>query len=185
MKKIFFALIVIFHSLHSNSQEQNNLDLCFKKKKINSENRLKIYPFNVASLIKFVSFKNLETQDGETFYYSHSIPKLNGKIDVEKLLEIKAANVSEIDSLTNILFNYGLKRKSNTIEPVGCYEPRNAILFYNSSGEVFEYIEICFQCRQMYYGNNKTDIVENCWLKLDLIKEIFLKSGIKFGITEK
>src|SRR5690606_20985262 len=122
---------------------------CIKKKSINSEKRLKIYPFNIASEIKFVSFKNLETQDGETFYYGHSIPKLNGKIDVDKLLEIEIANVSEIDSLTNILFNYGLKKKINTIEPVGCYEPRNAILFYNTNGEIFDYIEICFQCMQM------------------------------------
>ena len=185
MKKILLILIVTLYSLPSNSQEQNSADLCIQKKSINSEKRLKIYPFNIASEIKFVSFKNLETQDGETFYDGHSIPKLNGKVDVVKLLEVKVANIYEINSLTNILFNYGLKRESNTIETVGCYEPRNAILFYNSNGEIFEYIEICFQCKQMYYGNNKADIVQNCVIKLDLIKQIFLKSGIKFGITEK
>jgi len=71
---------------------------------------------------------------------------LNDTICFSKLDEIKALTLSQIDTLTDIMFNECSRWNFSVGDEKGCYFPRNAILFFDTRGKVFEYIEICFEC---------------------------------------
>jgi len=65
-----------------------------------------------------------------------------------------------------------------------CYNPRNAILFKDKNGKVFEFIEICFECKRVRESSEKISLGQMCDQKLDMIKDIFKKAGIEYGITK-
>jgi hypothetical protein len=68
---------------------------------------------------------------------------------------------------------------------VGCYNPRNAIIFITENPKQFEYIEICFECRNTRMSSPKNDWGPFCSNKYELIQKYFKKKGILFGTTEK
>ena len=67
---------------------------------------------------------------------------------VYSVYEIVKLNQSQIDSLSNLVFNYKLNRKTRytTITESCCYKPRNAIIFLDKNGEPILNYEICFEC---------------------------------------
>ena len=59
-----------------------------------------------------------------------------------------------------------------------CYYPRHAILFYDSKGQPFSYIEICFECTN-YRTSDKLPL-DFCYEKSQAIKDFFQSAGIKY-----
>ncbi len=145
---------------------------CVKLPKKSLSTILQKYPFNKTAQIQLVSFKG------------PNLPVQNDTVCFSKLNEIKTLTLSEIDSLTNIMYNIGFGGTILLIKEMSCYDPRNAILFVDSSGKIFEFIEICFECRQTVSSSDEIDFGEACNEKFNLIKKQFLQAGIKYGTQE-
>jgi hypothetical protein len=59
-----------------------------------------------------------------------------------------------------------------------CYDPRHAIVFYDSNRRSFSYIEICFDCTNYETsGNFKLDF---CYEKSQAIKSLFQSCGVTY-----
>ena len=115
--------------------------------------RLKNYPFNKSTEIKLVSFNYDGGPVDDTAYINTIMPK--GKflaICRFPFKEIKSINSVQIESLTDILFNYSYIIEPTIEDITKCYIPRNGILFLNEEGKVFEFIEICFACKKVTYS---------------------------------
>ena len=159
---------------------------CIKHTSKTFTTRLKNYPFNMATQIQLVSFKsNADTSSG--WYYKDSLPRKNDTVCYSKLYELKNLSFSQVDKLTDLLYNYGYRMRLKddgliyvTTSPQ-CYNPRNAILFLDSTGKVFEFIEICFQCQKTKESSGKINLGVMCNQKLDLLKNFFVRTGIKYG----
>lgn len=190
LKKLYLILLTL-SSILSYCQDDEYEKLlsysdCKKQQNLSLEKRLSNYPFNKAKEIKIISFTNIiiirdslivETQD--------EIPKTNGKIDLSKVKEIETLTSSDIDELSDIFYNFGYKENPKIQVNIKCYEPRNAILFLNEKEEIFEYIEICFECKKTVESSKKISLGEMCNQKLEMIKQIFKKRNIKFGIIDE
>lgn len=158
---------------------------CIRKLNTSFSTRLKNYPFNTTSQVKLVSFlqKFDNVNAADEIRYTE-LPKFNDTICYSKLHEIKNLSVTEIDTLTDILYNIGFRGPTIRESEIGCYEPRNAILFIDKNGQTFEYIEICFQCEKATVSSDKINIGEICNQKFNLIKKFFKSKGIKYGTKE-
>lgn len=65
-----------------------------------------------------------------------------------------------------------------------CYNPRNAILFIDSQGKAFEFIEICFECERAITGSDKISLGGMCDQKMGMLKLFFKSNKVEYGITE-
>jgi hypothetical protein len=158
---------------------------CIRKQATSFSVRLKNYPFNTTSQVKLVSFlQKLDNDNADDENKYTELPKLNDTICYSKLHEIKNLSITEIDTLTDILYNTGFRGPTIRESEIGCYEPRNAILFIDKNGQTFEYIEICFQCEKVTVSSDRITIGEICNQKFSLIKRFFKSKGIKYGTKE-
>jgi hypothetical protein len=154
----------------------NNLQKKGNCKHLNTYNlneRLSFYPFNKAIKVKIVAFKGKD--------FEASLIDKEGKINYKQIDEIKTLNAVQIDSLTSLVYNFGLIPNAlPNNEWAKCYQPRNGILFIDKNYQVFEWMEICFQCFQHRISSKKIDFVDNCPLRYILLKDFFRKSGIEY-----
>jgi hypothetical protein len=65
-----------------------------------------------------------------------------------------------------------------------CYNPRNAILFLDRNGKVFESIEICFECQKTKESSEKILFGQMRDEKMNMLKQFFKSAGIVYGITK-
>lgn len=61
----------------------------------------------------------------------------------------------------------------------GCYDPRHLILFYQSNGDLCEYIEICLECSNMYGSFDLGDI-SVCPKKIKRLTKFFKSIDITY-----
>lgn len=163
---------------------------CARVKSWPLSERLKLYPFNKATQIQLVSFKSrYDTAVGE--YYKDSLPHMNDTVCYSKLFEVKTLISTQVDTLTDLIYNYGFKFKykpKGKVYFIGaisqCYHPRNAILFLDKDNKLFEFIEICFECERTRISSDKVSFGTDCNQKLQLIKSFFKDTGIKYGVTK-
>ena len=142
---------------------------CVRKSTTSFSARIRKFPFNQAAQIRLISFKGRQ------------IPILNDTVDYSKLEEVKTLTLRQIDSLTDIIYNIGYGGTILIIEEMKCYDPRNAILFVNSKGETFAFIEICFECFQISARPENIGVGDLCDEKFSLLKRQFLNAGILYG----
>lgn len=162
---------------------------CARMKNIPPDERAYNYPFINARQIQLVSFKSsYDSVWGQ--YYKDSLPRENDTVVYSKLFEIVTLTKSQIDTLTDIIYNYNnksnYKAKGNVYfigTSMNCYNPRNAILFIDNEQKVFEFIEICFECDKFYTSSDRVSLGIDCNQKLELIKTFFQSIGIEYGIT--
>ncbi|MFD0749836.1 hypothetical protein ACFQZS_06760 [Mucilaginibacter calamicampi] len=153
---------------------------CINTGRYNSTQRRKFIPFASSTAVTLISFRS---------DYSPIKPVAvnNFSIDTKLVKESRQLTSSEIDSLTDILFNVGyspVKLPFKLIDPgFTCYEPRNAILFADAKGRITHYIEYCFECQKYYLSSSKIMNTEYCEQKYDMLRKFFLKSGITYGTT--
>jgi hypothetical protein len=144
---------------------------CIHQNKLSINERVNKFPFNIANEIRLVSFKS---------NYGDGLPMKNKKVDLSKLNESVILDKTRLDSLTDILYNTGYKGIFYTFSE-GCYIPRNAILFIDTSGQVQAYIELCFQCGDYRLSSKKVNAGQFCTEKYNLLEVFFKTSGIKYG----
>ncbi|HTD41376.1 MAG TPA: hypothetical protein VK671_12195 [Mucilaginibacter sp.] len=161
---------------------------CFNSHKYNEEQRRAFFPFNTATTVKLISFTY-----GDVVYTPVAVN--NFSIDYSKVRESKILSSIGIDSLTDILYNVGFtpvkrpKYKKGEVHELWIddsrsmciFQPRNAILFIDSTGKVTQYISICFTCHQYYLSSRKIKYTVNCENKYELLKNYFLSQGIQYG----
>ena len=203
MRKTVIILVCVFFSCLTYGQlrgreatlkEQELMEKssdCARVKSIPLADRLKRYPFNKAKEIQLVSFKSsYDTATGE--YYKDSLPRMNDIICYSKLFEIKTLTPKQVDTLTDLIYNYNFKFKykpKGNVYFIGtmiqCYNPRNAILFLDKDNKVIEFIEICFECKRTRTSSDNVSLGTNCNQKLLLIKKFFKEAGIQYGVSEQ
>ena len=196
MKKHLFLLVILAGSLSLHAQlralptpkkppirtkaqidRDVNNQSCVHKNNISKENRSKIFPFNKAANIQLVSF-----QKPDSFKYTYLLPTKGKTVDYSKLSEVITLTASGIDSLTDILYNYSFKGVFYSFSESNCiYNPANAILFLDKKDSVFAFIEICFQCWAYRVSNKKIKLGDECTDKYGLVKNFFLRNGIRVG----
>jgi hypothetical protein len=159
---------------------------CFNTSKYDVRQRRAFFPFNSAARVKLISFST------EDIPY-RPVAVSHFSIDSTKVKESKLLSPAGIDSLTDIMYNVGftpMKHKRPRIKgeleeadpPVMCiYQPRNAILFIDSTGKVTQYISICFECDLYYLSSRKIKYTVNCEDKYGLLRSYFLFQGIQYG----
>ncbi len=153
---------------------------CIETTKYTAEERTRFYPFNTSVVVKLVSFDNLE---GSAF--EHTLPMKDKEIDFSRITEVKTLTKGQIDKLTNILYNVTYKGEIFTTERTGCYNPRNAILFYDTPEHLLEFIELCFECHERRLSSEKISLGDLCNQKSDLLKNFFLTAGIEIGTIKE
>ena len=162
-----------------NEKDKRNQNCVYTKKYSNIQ-RLQFYPFNKATEIKLVSFDK-----PDSVIMGGELPMKNGVVDYSRLKEIKTIDKSQIDTLTDILFNRGYGGTFYSFSESTCYNPRNAILFVDSKGKTIGFIEICFECAGYRLSSKKIKAGNFCNQKYDYLKDFFATNGITFGVEKE
>jgi hypothetical protein len=149
---------------------------CIETTKYNPEERMRFYPFDTAAVIKIVSFDNLEDSAIE-----HTLPMKGKEVDFSRITEAKTLNKDQIDKLTNIFYNVKYKGRIFIVSGTGCYNPRNAILFYDAADHLLEFIEICFECTESELSSERISLGDLCDQKWGMLESFFLTTGIEIG----
>ncbi|MFP5040941.1 hypothetical protein [Parasediminibacterium sp. JCM 36343] len=114
--------------------------------------------------------------------YTDSLPRLNDTVCYSKLIEIKPITFHQVDKLTDILYNYGYAGPIHVGSIPLCHNPRNAILFLDTKGKVFAYVEVCFECSNTKESSPKISLGQMCDEKMRMLKNFFKSVGIEYGI---
>ena len=156
---------------------------CVRSNKLSFENRVLNYPYNISSQIKIISYKNKgEGFEGEELQkYLDLIISNKDSLNESNFDEIQILNTKQIERLTDLIYNYGFKEKSEISVMSNCYMPRNAILFYDNENNLIGFLEIFFECNNYRSNNEEITIEEHCTQKMQLMKEFFKDCGIKYG----
>lgn len=153
---------------------------CFYLKRYTAKERLQFYPFNKAATIKLISFDN-----NDSSMFGGKLPLKNGGVDFERLREEETITQLQTDTLTDILYNWGYGGPFYSFSDPCCYNPRNAILFMDSSNKIIAFLEICFKCQHFRISSKKIKTGDFCNQKYELIRKFFLTCGIKWGTLTK
>jgi hypothetical protein len=108
-------------------------------------------------------------------------------VNYSTFTELKTLNKTQVNKLTDVLFNFGYRRTPDMISSLGsnCFNPRNAILFIDARGHTFAYIIICFECEQYELSSYKIKMGQLCDNKIRILKDYFASIGIKYGVTKQ
>lgn len=161
---------------------------CDKVANIPFASRIKKYPFNLSGQIQLIAFDGFVKifGDGEVGFVDPDPGLIEvGAVDTTHrvgMREIRSLTLTQIDTLTGILYNYGFAGPISITATNGCYTPRNAIIFRDSNGKAFAFIEICFECLNTRESSDKISLGEKCDQKLSMLKDLFRKVGIHHGI---
>lgn len=199
MKRIICISIILLFSLNTfaqksktenrppppprNDKKERQNHNCAKNRNESLEVRLKNFPFSKYSEIKLVSFQPQKDKYGDMIMSNYGVPIANDTICYSRLEEVKTLSHSQIDTLTDIFYNYGFRGKISLMWESLCFIPRNAILFLDSNEKVIAYISICFECEVIRTSSEQIDF-DLCEQKVSMIKNFFKKTGIEYGITK-
>jgi hypothetical protein len=100
------------------------------------------------------------------------------------LIEQRTLRDKELDRLSDVLYNYSYRRRTNIDIVKMCFFPRNAIVFLDKAGKVKEYILLCFHCSEHATSSQKVRWGDNCDGKMDMLAQLFQRAGVAFG-TDK
>jgi hypothetical protein len=164
---------------HFNGVDENAN--CKERKSPTAEGRLTNYPFDRAAQIRLVSFDYRP----DPHIVEHALPIKDDNVDTSNLNEQTTLSRQGVDSLTYILYNIGYAGKVSTSEMTMCYDPRNAILFFDESGQVFEFMEICFRCHSVRLSSENIKTGQFCTQKYELLKEFFIRNEIEIGTVKE
>lgn len=190
--KIILIGIILFIAFVSNAQKskipQPKTNSSKKENIVNLSKRINSYPFNKSSQIKIISYNlnsngmtsvSKETYNKETgktvtnlnYNAGIELPRKNlDSISLENAAQIKTLTILQIAKISDILYNTCSRLKTNCSQIVrGCYLPRNAILFFDENNKVFEYLELCFECKtkETFGKIENLDLSDNMFTHLE------------------
>lgn len=100
--------------------------------------------------------------------------------DMSRFDERTFLNDSLKDALEEIFFDIP---HPEIIHRHACYNPRNAILFYDKSNSLLGIMEICFECEDVRYSAGFPMQLKFCNEQFDLLKRLFFSVGIRKGVV--
>lgn len=203
-----YLILFLFLGLNCFSQNSKIKWGLYGKKSV--EERRATFPFSEAKKVVLVAFPSPFTvfeDEEDDMLKKDSVDIVDWGLNVVKTfklperetkyiaIEMIELDQNQIDSLSHILINYKLKNDklpdNYEVYGVGCYQPRNAILFLDSNEIVISYIEICFECIQFYQipketipNFNKFSSLNESNNMIGMIKKVFNSNGIKYGIIK-
>ncbi|RRJ91228.1 hypothetical protein EG240_06910 [Paenimyroides tangerinum] len=201
MKNIILIFLLFFISQIGTCQE--DLENCFRVDDLSVEDRNYRYPFDKASKILFTSFDDdlkkldlfeYERDEEQERYvvgeimqiYFAFLKKNKSKYNPEMFNEKVELSETQKNEFTDLIYNFGNNHKDALLRwGANCYRPRNAILFFDENNQLFEFIEICFECNRYKKDSFKVDLNINCGEKLSLLKDLFEQAGIEYGIKKQ
>jgi hypothetical protein len=144
---------------------------CIYQQKYSDSARNSFYPFNSAAKVKLVSFR----------YHYNNFPITKNRYKIDSLREVKTLSPKEVSTLTDILYNNTRKDTSFDVESLCEFQPRNAILFFDTAGTLKEWILICFHCEDYEKSSAAVAFGVDCQEKLERLRKFFVAKGVKFG----
>lgn len=145
------------------------------------ENALSNYPFTKTNSIMIASFENLQyVNDTLSIIECREIPKTNGKINIGEFKQLVNLKKSEYSKLSDIIFSKSIRE--NIIGKGKCSETGYAILFFDKAGNVFEYIQFCYNCKTFSSSFGKDKLKNDDYEKLDRLKDLFNDNGIPIRV---
>ena len=137
---------------------------------------MKRFPFNKTAKVKLVSFKPIPP---DSFFFV--MPKRsNGAINFDQMFEVKTISKELIEKIADILINFKPTIDARG-QSLGCYDPRNAIIFIDKSDKIIGHIEICFECI-IYLCEPPMEFSRPLFReKLEVLRGIFISAGIDYG----
>lgn len=142
---------------------------------------LEKYPFNKANSIMIASFMNLQkVSDTLSIIECREIPKVNGKVNIGEFEKVVKLNESEYGKLSNIIFSKSIEE--NIIGKGNCSEIGYAILFFDKVGNVFEYIQFCYNCKTFSSSFGQDKLKNGDYDKLNLLKKLFDENGMDLRV---
>ena len=107
------------------------------------------------------------------------------------MFEVKTLTSEQVGTLADIIYNYDYKFEYKlrgnvyfTGSMINCYNPRNAILLLDKDHNVFEFIEVCFECDKYRESSDRVSLRTDCNQKPGLIKNFFKGVGIEYGVIK-
>ncbi|MGZ3898502.1 MAG: hypothetical protein ACXVLT_01640 [Flavisolibacter sp.] len=171
----------IKHSATKSQKIQSDANLhCKTHNRYSTAQRRGFYPFSKAGRIELISYNwpDSVVMGGE-------VPLKGEQLDATYVKEVKVLSGTQIDSLTQILYNVGYKGYFFTEVDIKCYDPRNAIVFLDVSGKLLGFIELCFKCQKFRLSSQKIRTGDFCYEKYELLKTFFSSVGIEYGTQER
>jgi len=171
-------------------------DDCVFTSRYTVDQRLKKYPFSKAVKVLAVSYRCLNVPEDQAVQdslekglLSAEEKKLRGglhivkdSLDYSTLQEFKQLNQDQINQLTNLIYNTNYKKIGfNSTGGASCYNPRNAIIFFDEKGKVYDYLEICFACQHYASKSDRLDVGVVCTQKYDMLRKYFISVGVTYG----
>ncbi|MBE8725713.1 hypothetical protein C4F50_12225 [Flavobacterium sp. KB82] len=160
---------------------------CIRKNSISEKERASYFPFAEASQVKIISFRDkgdLNEMPGQQLIRHLLSLKMGKDLFNEALYDETAVLTSEqINQLSDIIFNFSYTKLPIEDYDVYCYNPRNAIFFLDAENHIIAYIELCFGCNKYRSSDKRLSLGDYCTEKYDMIKAIFEKSHIVYGIS--
>jgi hypothetical protein len=200
MMKLFFFFLVISilffdetaitqHAYHLSNKNDPGFG-CIITKKYTSKQRLRLYPFSKAVKILAISYP-YDPRPGDDTLTGYKFNGLGssvvgGVLDHRGLIEVKTLTPSQINYLTDFMDN--LNTKSGKIfydAPYTCFGPRNALIFLDHNGKVFDYVQVCFECNRVEGKFDKIYFKKDCSQFMDLFKQFFIDIGIQYGTLKR
>lgn len=130
--------------------------------------------------------------------------KKDGQVDMSGFYEVTRLDDAEAKSVMDVLVNYDFSAPDiipadsaallhedvqEVIEKIekdelSCYEPRNAILFFNKKNEIIGFVELCFDCLRARRYPQALRVGEFCNEKFAVVQQIFSRNAIRYGVPE-
>lgn len=175
--KIILLTSLVFLSTRITAQSE-----CVRTKTLTKAEILLMPEFEETRMIVAVSFDYKEVNTPS------QLKDENGHYPIitKRYREVKKLSPDQEYSILDLLVNYQVipKDGESRFESEGaCYQPRNALLFYNSYGSVIGYFEICFTCHSHRFDPTRESLSGFCEGKSNMIKEWMKSIGITYGVN--
>lgn len=145
--------------------------------------RLSFYPFNKASKVAIASFTpKVDSSDGRKIL-RWGLPVIHDTVSMARLEQLKILIAAEVEKLTDIVYNNCSRWTIIEKTEIGCYFPRNAVLFLDSSNRTFAFMEICFECHGLKRSVGIKQINE-CDIMYKDLQAYFKSLGLKTSAAE-
>lgn len=188
---LFSSTVTFSQTKKKKYKNESDKLTCLKKAEIGVEERLANYPYNLATQVKIVSFKDKSEDVFKSIIVGEALQEYLDLLVAEKdtlienrFDEIEVLTFEQIEELTHIIYNYGYESETDLIIVTKCYRPKNAILFYDNSNKLIGFIELCFRCSRYRTNDTGINLGEECTEKIGLLKTFFKSCGINYGTED-
>ncbi len=123
------------------------------------------------------SFENLQyVTDSLSIIECREIPKLNRKVNIVGFEKLIRLNKSEYKKLQDIIYSKSIEE--DIIGKGNCSETGYAVLFFDKTGNIFEYLQFCFNCKTFSSSFARDSLKNEDSQKLNQLKGFFENNGM-------